>query len=205
MTRMILALCLLLCATGCATREVADLEYVHSPGSPPAPGTVEVSSSDVHRDVAYAWLRMYGYKQAPIASEATYVVDIDVYYPYLVCDPNVSGDGALASGPPICHLEPNPGLDMIMRRRGASMFEPPLVEIKAESFTRSDDLPHRDLLLELIFANFPGIEGESKNLFLEKSGDLLCVVRKVFFFTTTVYHCRAPDAPPGVVTSAPNS
>jgi hypothetical protein len=220
----ILALFVLLGTSGCNHIMITNVDYIHSPGSPPPQGTVFIppvihqldgpENSEVLVDDAYAWFRLFGYGTAPSAGEADYLVILDLFtkticVPYTETTTVVTKQGektVLGDTIPCNSAFYSPSVHIAMRPRveePQQAAQQPLVEIEAEGFAFSQADTDYPLVLELAFAPFPGIERKRMNLWFEKKGDLLCVGTDIWHKPPD--HCREPDAPPGVLTSAPTS
>jgi hypothetical protein len=224
MIRLMAVIGILLCTSGCGVL-VAEVKYVQSPNSLPAAGSVFVEGiGGGDGGAAYGWLAMYGYDKAPSSDQAAYVMHIsDQTVPvYTTCSEGVDvittrhGDKFKGNGDVVCNTVYGYQLYVAMRRQiqGQPATEPSLVEIEAVIPQDSVDDPQHppfppatisDLLLESAFAIFPGVEGTTKELIFHVSGDLVCIKTVGGFLNPTTIHCRKPDAPPGILTSAPSS
>ena len=226
MIRLVAVIGILLCTSGCGVKGVAEVKYVQSPNSLPAAGSVFVEGiGGGDGGAAYGWLAMYGYEKAPSSDQAAYVVHIsDQTVPvYTTCNEGVDVGTTRrglnkfqGNGDVVCSTVYGYQLYVVMRRQiqGQPATEPSLVEIEAVIPQDSVDDPQHppfppatisDLLLESAFAIFPGVEGTTKELILHESADLFCITTVGGFLNPTTIHCRKPDAPPGILTSAPSS
>jgi hypothetical protein len=217
MIRFILAMGISLCTAGCGITSIAIVNYVHSPNAPPPPGTVfvELPENDPDYPVdaadAYGWLGMYGYQKALSVADATYILRIEGKSAQQVCGyetvgTDVNGNEQTAWE---CDMAFVPELHIFMWRRAQSQApkaDSPFVEVDVKTGDRPPySATTMSRLLEFAFTVFPGVEGGHEGYFLKKTGSLVCVESTRPIAQHTIYHCRAPDAAAGVLSSAPAS
>jgi|HubBroStandDraft_1064217.scaffolds.fasta_scaffold05118_3 hypothetical protein len=217
--RLVLALVVLLGTSSCSLPVMdARLDYLHSPSTPPPQGTVVIApvqfptywpgSGTTFVADAYAWLGLLGYEKAASDDRSDYVVTFDLTFEPVCAIANEDGDCSVT-----VFLE---NVHFVMKSRiedPQQNANHPVVEIMAAG-GRTGSIGETDfsLVLELALADFPGVEGRTARLTLERKGDLLCVDTTIPLierlqeyganrYAAPVNHCREPNAPAGVLTA----
>jgi hypothetical protein len=204
--RTILALSLLTGIGGCApTIGEADVWYLHSPNHPPPPGTLFIATTDMlAASDAYAWLRLLGYEQAASAERADYLATLQTAVVIGGCTQLPHGKRCVRGD-----ISDYALVRFTMRPAGGAQSGPPLVEIEAEGaghegYPDASEEEYLEasipLVIELAFADFPGVAGARRTLSLKQRGNLVCVRTTM---VDRAPHCRESLAPPGVLAVAP--
>jgi hypothetical protein len=229
--RLIMAVAVLASTSGCATViGGATLDYVHSPNNLPPPGRVFIAQgryfgAAILNEDAYAWFRLFGYEQAASADQADYFATLDVTTKSGTClqnqtvpgDPIFTKDGRtvvprVETGK--CDIVNYDVTVHLVVRSTRAPAVPAMVEIEAtgtgvtgNTFNAAIELDatrFARLVVELVFTDFPGIQGREQHIFLTQSGNRVCAHTTVWN-TRPIDHCRAFDAPPGVLTGTSSS